>query len=48
VALVAVPPEVVMTIFPVIAPVGTVTVTLVSEFTVNVVAATPPKVTFAV
>ena len=46
--LVAVPPGVVTTIFPVIAPVGTVAVTCVSEFTVKVVAATPPKVTLLV
>jgi hypothetical protein len=48
VALVAVPPGVVMTIFPVFAPAGTVAVTCVSEFTVKVVAFTPPKVTFVV
>jgi hypothetical protein len=41
----AVPPGVVITIFPVFAPVGTSAVTCVSEFTVNVVAFTPPKVT---
>jgi hypothetical protein len=46
--LVAVPPGVVIAIFPVTAPVGTVAVTCVSEFTVKVVAATPPKVTFVV
>jgi hypothetical protein len=46
VALVAVPPGVVMTIFPVFAPVGTVAVTSVFETTVKLVAATPPKVTF--
>ncbi len=46
VALDAVPPGVVITIFPVFAPVGTVAVTCVSEFTVKLVAATPPKVTF--
>jgi hypothetical protein len=44
----AVPPGVVVTILPVTAPVGTVAVTCVSEFTVKVVAATPPKVTFEV
>ena len=44
-ALEAVPPGVVITIFPVFALVGTVAVTCVSEFTVNVVAATPPNVT---
>ena len=43
-ALVAVPPGVVILILPVIAPVGTVAVTCVAEFTVNV-ALTPPKVT---
>ena len=46
VALDAVPPGVVITIFPVFAPVGTVAVICVSEFTVKLVAATPPKVTF--
>ena len=46
--LVTVPPAVVITIFPVIAPVGTVAVTWVSESTVKVVAATPPNVTFVV
>src|ERR1019366_2414140 len=44
--LVAVPPGVVTAIFPVLAPLGTVAVILLSEFTVNVVAVTPPKVTF--
>jgi len=44
-ALVAVPPAVAIVIFPVTAPVGTVAVTCVSEFTVNVVAFTPPKLT---
>src|ERR1700722_14111513 len=44
--LVAVPPEVVITIFPVFAPAGTVAVTFVSEFTTNVVACTPPNDTF--
>ena len=48
VALVADPPGVVTVIFPVSAPVGTVAVTFVAEFTVNVVAAMPPKVTFVV
>ena len=43
--LVAVPCGVVMAILPVSAPVGTFAVTLVSELTLNVVAATPPKVT---
>ena len=46
--LVAEPPSVVTTIFPVLAPLGTVAVTLLSELTVNMVAATPPKVTFVV
>ena len=45
VALVAVPPGVVTAIGPVVAPVGTVAVIWVSEFTVNVVAAMPPNVT---
>jgi hypothetical protein len=44
--LVAVPCDVVTAILPVTAPVGTVAVTLDAEFTVNVVALTPPKVTF--
>jgi hypothetical protein len=48
VALAAVPPGVVMEIFPVCAPAGTVAVTPVSEFTVNAVAFTPPKVTVLV
>lgn len=48
VELLADPPLVVMTIFPVTAPVGTFAVTWVSEFTVTVVAATPPNVTFVV
>ena len=48
VALFAVPPGVVAEIGPVVAPVGTVAVTCVLEFTVNVVAATPPKSTFVV
>jgi hypothetical protein len=47
-ALDAVPAGVVITIFPVFAPVGTVAVTCVSEFTVKLIAATPPKVTFEV
>ena len=46
--LVTVPPVVVMAILPVTAPVGTVVVTWVSELTVNLVAVTPPKVTFDV
>ena len=46
--LVAVPPGVVIAIFPVFAPVGTFAVTCVSEFTVTVVALTPPNVTFVV
>ena len=44
----AVPPAVVMAIFPVMAPVGTVAVTCVLEFTVKLVAFTPPKVTLVV
>ena len=48
VVLAVVPPGVVMEIFPVCAPVGTVAVTPVSEFTVNAVAFTPPKVTVLV
>ena len=48
VLLVAVPPGVVIAILPVLAPVGTVAVTWMSEFAVNVVAATPPKVTAVV
>jgi len=43
--LFAVPPAVVIPILPVLAPAGTVATTSVSEFTVNVVAFTPPKVT---
>lgn len=35
-------------IFPVMAPVGTVAVTWVSKLMVNLVAVTPPKVTFVV
>ena len=46
--LVAVPPGVVTVIFPVLAPLGTVAVTLVLEFTVKLVAFTPPKVTLVV
>jgi hypothetical protein len=46
--LVAVPPGVVIAILLVFAPVGTVAVTCVSEFTVKLVAATPPNVTFVV
>jgi hypothetical protein len=41
----AVPPAVVIVIFPANAPGGTVAVTSVSEFTVNCVAATPSNVT---
>jgi|SRR5579872_854850 len=48
VVLDALPPGVVTTILPVTAPVGTVAVTCVSEFTVKVVAAMPPNVTFVV
>lgn len=44
--LVAVPPGVVMLTLPVRAPVGTVAVSELSRKTLNVVAATPPKVTF--
>jgi len=44
--LVAIPPGVVITIFPVLAPVGTVAVIWVSEPTEKVVAFTPPRVTF--
>ena len=43
--LVALPPAVVILTFPVTAPVGTVAVTCVPEFTVKTVALTPPKVT---
>ena len=35
-------------VFEIMAPVGTVAVTFVAELTVNVVAFTPPKVTFVV
>jgi len=45
VALEAVPPGVVIAIFPVTAPVGTTAVTCVSEFTVKLVEAIPPNVT---
>ena len=45
VALSAVPPGVVIPIFPVFAPTGTVAVTCVSELTVKAVAFTPPNVT---
>src|ERR1700680_1916456 len=48
VALMAFPPGVVIPILPLLAPVGTVAVTCVSEFTVTVVATTAPKVTFVV
>jgi hypothetical protein len=44
----AVPPTLVTVIFPVLAPVGTVALTLLSEFTVNVAAFTPPKLTYVV
>jgi hypothetical protein len=40
-----VPPAVVIPIWPVFAPVGTVAITTVSDFTLNLVAFTPPKVT---
>ena len=40
------PAGVVMPILPVFAPVGTVAVTCILEFTVNVVALIPPNVTF--
>jgi hypothetical protein len=46
--LVAVPPGVVIAIFPVFAPVGTFAVTCVSELTTTVVALTPPNVSFVV
>ena len=45
VALVAVPPGVVMVILPVTAPAGTAAVTCVLEFTVKAVAAMPPNFT---
>ena len=41
-----VPPIVVTAIGPVLAPVGTLVVIFVGDFTVNVVALTPPNVTF--
>lgn len=46
--LVAIPPGVVIAIFPVFAPVGTLAITFVSESTVTLVAGTPPNVTFVV
>jgi hypothetical protein len=46
--LVALPPFVVIPILPVLAPLGTTAVTFMSEFTVKVVALTPPKVTAVV
>ena len=46
--LIAVPPAVVMTIGPVVAPGGTVAVTCVSESTEKFVAATPSKATAVV
>jgi hypothetical protein len=46
VPLLPVPPIVVTAIGPVWAPVGTLAVIFVAEFTVNVVALTPPNVTF--
>jgi hypothetical protein len=45
VVLVAVPPGVVTVILPSVAPVGTVAVIWVDEFTVNTVAATPLNLT---
>src|SRR5438270_13534363 len=45
VALVPVPAAFVTVIFPLVAPVGTVALICVSEFTVNVVAAVPSKLT---
>ena len=45
VVLLPAPPGVVTEILPVIAPAGTVAVILVSEFTVNAVAAIPPNFT---
>ena len=44
--LVALPPAVFTAIFPVRAPVGTVAVIEVPEFTMKLVAFTPPKVTW--
>ena len=46
--LVAVPPCVVIVIFPVFAPGGRYVVTSLSEFTVNLVAFTPPNLTCVV
>jgi hypothetical protein len=46
--LAALPPAVVIAIFPLLAPAGEVTVTDVSEFTLMLFDATPPKVTFVV
>lgn len=46
--LVTAPPLVVITIFPLLAPLGTVAVTEPSELTVTFVEATPPNVTFVV
>jgi hypothetical protein len=43
-ALLETPPLVVTAILPVFAPVGTIAVICVSEFTVKLVAMTPPKV----
>ena len=47
-ALEAEPPAVVIVIFPVIAPAGTIAVTWVAEFTVKAVVFTPPKATVVV
>jgi hypothetical protein len=47
-ALVTDPPDVVTMIFPVLHALGMVAETLLSEFTVKVVAFTPPMVTFVV
>ena len=46
--LAAIPPGVVIAIFPVFAPVGTSAITFLSESTVTLVAGTPPNVTFVV
>lgn len=46
--MLAVPPGVVIAIFPVFAPTGTVAVTCVAELTVNEVAFAPPKLTVLV
>ena len=46
VLLLALPPDVVTTMFPVMAPVGTVAVICDPELTVKLVAVMPPKVTF--